>query len=96
MFERLPRLQTGAGYHPKWKEINLAANVPGWQRFRPVQERRVALAVANLDPSADGGTALKRAIAQIIPGDPGEQNRVLQKFMPRAAADPKSKAPRSR
>jgi TRAP-type uncharacterized transport system substrate-binding protein len=96
MFERLPRLQTGAGYHPKWKEINLAANVPGWQRFRPVQERLVALAVAKLDPSADGGTALKRAIAQIIPGDPGEQNRVLQKFMPRAAADPKSKAPRSR
>jgi TRAP-type uncharacterized transport system substrate-binding protein len=96
MFERLPRLQTGAGYHPKWKEINLAANVPGWQRFRPVQERLVALAAAKLDPSADGGTALKRAIAQIIPGDPGEQNRLLQKFMPRAAADPRSKVPRSR
>lgn len=23
--------------HPKWKEINLAADVPGWVRFRPAQ-----------------------------------------------------------
>jgi TRAP-type uncharacterized transport system substrate-binding protein len=26
------------GRHPKWKEINLAADVPGWTRFRPAQE----------------------------------------------------------
>lgn len=85
LFERLPRLQTEAGYHPKWKEINLAANVPGWQRFRPVQERLVALAAAKLDSSADGGAALKKSIAHIIPGDAAEQNRLLHKFMPRAA-----------
>ena len=85
LFERLPRLQTEAGYHPKWKEINLAANVPGWQRFRPVQERLVALAAAKLDLSADGGAALKKSIAHIIPGDAAEQNRLLQKFMPRDA-----------
>lgn len=24
--------------HPKWKEINLAANIPGWTRFRAAQE----------------------------------------------------------
>ena len=23
--------------HPKWKEINLAADVPGWVRFKPAQ-----------------------------------------------------------
>jgi uncharacterized protein len=28
----------GPGRHPKWKEINLAANVPGWTRFGPAQE----------------------------------------------------------
>ena len=28
----------GPGRHQKWKEINLAANVPGWTRFRPAQE----------------------------------------------------------
>jgi uncharacterized protein len=27
----------GPGRHQKWKEINLAANVPGWTRFPPAQ-----------------------------------------------------------
>ena len=26
------------GRHPKWKEVNLAADVPGWQRFKPAQD----------------------------------------------------------
>ena len=25
------------GRHPKWKEVNLAADVPGWERVRPAQ-----------------------------------------------------------
>jgi TRAP-type uncharacterized transport system substrate-binding protein len=28
----------GPGRHQKWKEINVAANVPGWTRFQPAQE----------------------------------------------------------
>lgn len=90
MFERLPRLQTEAGYHPKWKEMNLAANVPGWQRFRPVQEKLVALAAAKSNPSADGGAALKQAIARLVPGDPSEQSRLLQKYLPRDGGGRKS------
>jgi len=26
------------GHHPKWREINLAADVPGWRRFQPAQQ----------------------------------------------------------
>jgi uncharacterized protein len=26
------------GRHPKWKEVNLAADVPGWERMRPAQD----------------------------------------------------------
>jgi uncharacterized protein len=26
------------GRHPKWKEVNLASEVPGWQRVRPAQD----------------------------------------------------------
>ncbi len=81
LFERLPKLQTEAGYHADWKELNLAANVPGWQRFRPVQEKLVALAAAKADPRIDGGVALKQAIDRIAPGDPQEQNRLLQKYL---------------
>ena len=25
--------------HPKWREMNIAAEVPGWKRFPPAKER---------------------------------------------------------
>ena len=37
--------------HPKWKEVNLAANVPGWTRFKAAQEW--------LDKSAAAGASGK-------------------------------------
>jgi TRAP-type uncharacterized transport system substrate-binding protein len=48
LFDRFPRLQTEPGYHDKWKDVNLAATVPGWRRFRPMQERldRTAIGAA--------------------------------------------------
>lgn len=79
MFEHLPSLQIEAGYHRSWKDLNLAANVPGWQRFRPMQERLAAAAASKLDSAADGGAALKQAIAQIAPGDPVAQSRLFRK-----------------
>jgi uncharacterized protein len=27
----------GEGHHPKWREANFAASLPGWQRFRPAE-----------------------------------------------------------
>jgi uncharacterized protein len=36
-FDRLPELQSPP-YHPKWREINLAAPVPGWTRFAAAEE----------------------------------------------------------
>ena len=39
LFDRFPRLQTDAGYHPKWAELNLAATVPGWQRYALMQAK---------------------------------------------------------
>jgi len=63
-------------------------------RFRPVQEKLVAAAAAKSDPSADGGAALKQAIARLVPGDPLQQNRLLQKYLARDSGDRKSR-PRS-
>ena len=37
LFTRIDRLQT-AGFDPKWKSINLAATVPGLDRFAAAQE----------------------------------------------------------
>jgi len=39
LFDRFPRLQNEPGYHEKWKDVNLAASVPGWTRFAPLQEK---------------------------------------------------------
>jgi TRAP-type uncharacterized transport system substrate-binding protein len=36
-FSRFSELQK-PGYHPKWKDVNLAAQVPGWTRFKPAQD----------------------------------------------------------
>lgn len=81
LFERLPRLQTEAGHHPKWRDLNLAANVPGWQRFPGMQRKLVALAAARTDFRADGGAALAKEIAHLAPGDTAEQARLLKEFM---------------
>jgi TRAP-type uncharacterized transport system substrate-binding protein len=37
--ERLPTLQNEAGFHPRWKDLNLAAVVPGWRRFPAMQAK---------------------------------------------------------
>jgi hypothetical protein len=36
-FDRLHDLRSPP-YHPKWREINIAAPVPGWTRFATAQE----------------------------------------------------------
>ncbi len=35
-FDNISKFQ-GPGRHPKWKEINIAYEVPGWNRFKPAQ-----------------------------------------------------------
>jgi uncharacterized protein len=58
-FGKIERFRDNAR-HPKWKEINLAATVPGWTRFKPAQEwldgkrsRIAAGSVAPAPPSDD-------------------------------------------
>jgi uncharacterized protein len=41
------------GRHPKWKEVNLAADVPGWERVRPAQAWLDRAAMAS-KPSPQG------------------------------------------
>lgn len=65
LFERLPKLQKADGYHAKWRDLNLAANVPGWQRFRPMEDKLKALAAgsagANPGPAPGSEPQRKRA-----------------------------------
>ena len=36
-FSRIAEFQNPSR-HPKWQETNLAAEAPGWQRFKPAQD----------------------------------------------------------
>lgn len=53
-FKKAPR-------HPKWQEVNLAADVPGWQRFAPAERilRDAGLQTASI--TAPGGSAALKA-----------------------------------
>jgi uncharacterized protein len=46
-FAQFPRFQE-PGRHPKWREVNLAAELPGWKRFPPAEAwlKRNAVAAA--------------------------------------------------
>jgi TRAP-type uncharacterized transport system substrate-binding protein len=62
-FGRIDQFHEGAR-HPKWNEINIAANMPGWTRFKPAavwlseHQQRIA--------SGEGGADLKVAFNQFI------------------------------
>ena len=59
LFSRLGKLQ-GPGFHPKWKDVNLNAKVPGLERFPAAQEwldREAAARVATTPSAGNPGAA---------------------------------------
>lgn len=75
LFVRLALLQSQAGYHAKWKDVNLAGKVPGWKRFPPVQAELGKLA------SPDSLKRFRAEAAKAIPDNPAEQERLYQEFL---------------
>jgi TRAP transporter TAXI family solute receptor len=74
-FQKPPR-------HPKWKEVNLAANLKGWQRFPAAQEwlDRVASQSAPVPGRVDATLARQQA-ARAAPNNVAEQERLFQQFL---------------
>ena len=87
IIDRFPRLQNQPGYHPKWKDVNLAGKVPGWERFGPMEAKLKQMTSAIPQPSAAEPRqkidhALARAqAARAAPNDPREQERLFQQFI---------------
>jgi TRAP-type uncharacterized transport system substrate-binding protein len=87
LFDRFSKLQTEPGYHPKWKELNLAATVPGWNRFGPVQAKLAALALApagggpNKQAEPNRQAELRAHLERLLPGDPDSQARLLRELL---------------
>jgi TRAP-type uncharacterized transport system substrate-binding protein len=78
LFERFSKLQTEPGYHPKWQELNLAATVPGWQRYGPMQAKLIATR-AGKDKKAE----LREHLERMLPGDAAAQEQLLREFLER-------------
>ncbi len=69
-------------YHPKWKSVNLAANVPGWIRYGAADEKLRQTAAAKQQPATiETSQARQRAIRTGGPGDPADQEKLFQQFL---------------
>lgn len=80
LFDRFEKLQKEPGYHEKWKDVNLAARVPGWQRFKPLQDRLDKVATATAPRPIDP-VQLRSQAARAAPNDPNEQERLFKQFL---------------
>lgn len=79
LFDRFEKLQKEPGYHEKWKDVNLAATVPGWERFKPLQEKLDKVATAA--PRGVDAAQLRTQAARVAPHDAAEQERLFQRFL---------------
>ena len=79
LFAKWERLQKPP-FHPKWRDINLAATVPGWKRFSVAEEQ------LQLKASAAGGTLeqdfrlFMRQTGAVPKGD-AEREALFQSFL---------------
>jgi uncharacterized protein len=69
-FSRIDEIRTAAR-HPKWREVNLAAEVPGWTRFKPAQ--------AWLDQSQAQAAGARQTSAAV--GDIEAQKTAFEAFL---------------
>ena len=78
LFGRLAALQ-GPGFHPKWKDVNLNAKVPGLDRFPAAQEwlDRAAAARAPAQSATAGSSSPGGGTLRLMPQD----QRLYQEFL---------------
>ena len=83
LFDKFDRFK-GPGYQPQWKDINLAAQVPGWNRYYLAEEKLKQVGATTTAKAAAGQIDVQLArqqAARVAPGDPVEQERLFQRFM---------------
>ncbi len=87
LFDNIDKFRDGPR-HPKWKEVNLAADVPGWKRFRPAQEWINAhIAAKETAKGPEAGEDLKTAFAQFLEQRTKEGSRPLSVAQKEALLD---------
>jgi TRAP-type uncharacterized transport system substrate-binding protein len=84
LFQNWDKLQKPP-YHPKWRDVNLAATVPGWKRFS-VAETMLEKATAGEKPepqhlSRDFQAFLSRSTPRAAPRNAAEREALFREFM---------------
>jgi len=85
LFSRIEKLHE-AGFHPKWKEVNLSATVPGLNRSPPAQEWLDRLTsgtgnvVRQVDPHA-GPVRIGSQARRVAPAGRAERQRLSREFV---------------
>jgi uncharacterized protein len=76
LFSHFPEFLSD-GHHPKWREVNLSAALPGWQRFRPAERW--------LQEQVMGETALRNAFNRFVEqnsaGNPVDREKLFREFL---------------
>jgi hypothetical protein len=79
LFDRFDRLREPP-FHPKWRSINLAASIPGWNRLPAVQQK-----LDEFDKSRQSTQTIPPAIRararQVAPEDPQAQQVLFDEFL---------------
>ena len=79
LFSRLDKLQA-PGFHPKWKDVNLNAKVPGLERFPAAQEWLDRAAAARLTATTSGNAGSTQP-GTVMPTLTPDQQRLYQEFL---------------
>jgi TRAP-type uncharacterized transport system substrate-binding protein len=77
-FSKAPQIVGSRTSHPKWRDLDLQAQLPGWQRCPAAQEALEAM--QNIRQTVDETTVRKR-IKQVAPNDPAEQEKLFKQFI---------------
>jgi TRAP transporter TAXI family solute receptor len=84
MFDRFERFK-GPGYNPLWKDINLAAQVPGWTRYWVAEEKLKSIQTRVVQPAPQQSVVNEQLARQqatrAAPGNPEQQERLFQQFL---------------
>ena len=77
-FERFDRLKQPS-FHPKWKEVNLTAKVPGWNRYWVAADKLATMSRFSAVTSPEG---VRRALPELtIPQDATNQEALFREFL---------------
>jgi len=77
LFERFDRLRKPP-FHPKWRDITLAAKIPGWNRLPAVEQK---LAEFNRQRQAKIPATIRARAEKLVPDDPQAQQRLFEEFL---------------